>query len=730
MEDIQKIDDLMDAGNYENVLSIINEYLKQDLSLTEMHNLNVKKSFVLNCLGQYDQTIEISENLLNQQNVKEDKLLKIDVLNEAIYANYRLNQLTNAQELIEIAKNLVLESEQNDTVKRRSSLLVNQIYTLTAKSNLEQAYLLATENYHLCEKIKDQSYLARAYSCLAWVLSPMGNLDFAIEESLKGLKIREKLPNQFSLAYSLFQLGVLNRDKGEIDKAYEYLERSRVIREKIGNQQDISWNLMFLGDILLEKGDAQGGQQFYEQALLITKQIDYKFGSIFSLNRLSGIYNKRGNTESAIQTLEKSLEIAKTVEDNDPEIMTLFHIIYYICSKDIHHSKLEEYLNRMNTIRLKYQNRPYDQVYNLARAIKLKKSIKTQELRKARALFKEIIDGNVIDYNFTRIAMTNYAEILADELKGYLGEFGVSDKLANLSSEEASLQFQTSFSIIADNYLNRTRNALVESNLNEAKKLINHAQYINDFLELHKKGNTPFRILLALFMKERSLSELSEILKITKGGLNIPLKLLRDLDFIKISKEEKIRSATMLKKFYSLSQQGKELMQPFTMKILNNFKPEMDISNDFDQNLMLPRMFIKLNRDIIGYFTLYQNFVENQIMLNPFKTNVSSKLLSKQELNSVAKIFDEQDELTINHVFLTDNQYNKYQKLYKEFQEKIQKELLSDFDDVTNGTEKEKTKCITNITLPIKKLMDLESYLKYRERKTKSKNKEKVANTD
>ena len=74
MNEFDKIDDLMDQGEYNKTLSIIDSYQNQESSYPKRQILEIKKCYIYNCLGQYERAIEISNDFLRQSNTKENQL--------------------------------------------------------------------------------------------------------------------------------------------------------------------------------------------------------------------------------------------------------------------------------------------------------------------------------------------------------------------------------------------------------------------------------------------------------------------------------------------------------------------------------------------------------------------------------------------------------------------------------------------------------------------------------
>ncbi len=401
-------------------------------------------------------------------------------------------------------------------------------------------------------------------------------------------------------------------------------------------------------------------------------------------------------------TLEKAHYYAQELETVEPEVYVLFDLIHFSTKRGLGLENINHYLERLNIINTQHPSKLFSQVYRLARALVFKSSGKLRDRKKAHVILQQISEEEVIKYLYTRIAMINYSEILAIELKSHLGDEKLINELSELSFSISPIQFQQSYSLIAENFLYQSKSALAEIDIAKARELLKRAQYLNDFLELFKKGPTPFRIMFTLFIKERSLGELSELLNLTKGALTSQIKLLTSLDLVKVSRERQIRSATMLKKYYTIGSKAEELIKPFNTKIISSLENiDEQFTNQYISTL-IPRLMVKMIQDTILLIDNYQHLIEEQVIAKSMKAE-KSEVEEDKKLEIIKSFFDQDDEIRINQLFLTENQYKTYLKLWNGFNKKIKEQILNDKQIPTA-----KSRYIAHITIPIKELMMLE----------------------
>jgi len=718
----EKIENLIKEGEYTSALDeITKNNKKSNITGEEKLTLLNLKSIIFDHLGEYSKLITLSNEMYEYSRKENNKLREIDSLIAEVFANYRLNRIENALRLVDETERLIEECDGEGINERKTQLLVNKVYIYTDKGDADQAYTYAQEGFNLSKEMKNPSDLARAYFALGWALMHMGDRDKAIENYEKSLEIREKIENQHSIGYSTFILGFTWKTKGKLDIAQEFFTRCLKIREKIGNKQDLVWTISNLGDVFYGKGDIQQAQTYYEQALLISQEIDYKFGIVFSLMYLTRIFEEFDDPKLVLDTLEKALYYAEKIEIVDPEVDVLFFLINFITKRGLKSKFTEVYLERLEEINRASRTKIFDQAYRLAKALIFRSSESSRNRKKAKMILHHIIDEEVINYTYTKTAMLNYGEILAEDLKRYLGDDFLTDQFTELSDILSPEQFHTVYSTVAESFLDQSKSALEEIDFTQARKLIRRAEHLCDFLELYNKGPTPFRIIYALFVKERNLNELSKILHITKGALSSQLKLLINLDFVRVSREEQIRSATMLKKYYTLSSKGIELIQPFKLNISSYLKLKKEPAEQQLESLMIPRLIMKMIRDSTFFIDKYQDYIEENIILKPLTSSKEEKISSK-DVTNIEELLGEIDDINVNHFFLTNRQYEKYMKLWDKFVEKVQKEVINCKLDTSDYQCTEKPKLVSHMSLPIKELMTLERLIE-------AKRKEKIETT-
>lgn len=719
----EKLENLMNKGDYRKAYELIEKTQSQNtFSEEDQLILDCKKCRVLRYLGDFEELIKISQQVQSKAKILKKNAIQLDALLLEIFAHYRLNKVEYVLELIDKADSLLLKLKNGDISSLMTRLLNYKVYANITNGDFDKAHVYAQENFILCKELNNKELLATAYYINGWMYMHKGDMRKSAENYKMSLKIREELNNNpYDLSHSLFGLGYVYRNLGEFDAAFACLSKCKGIREKIGNKQDIVWTSLNLGDVFYAKNNARKAQEYYEDSLLLSQKMNYIYGILFSLRRLSSVYEDLKEPQLVKDTLEKALYYSKQLEDVDSEVYSLFDLIKFCVEAQIETDELNNYLARLRIINETYNNKIFNTIYRLSQALLLKTKKGKHNKDKARNLFREISEEEIITFETTKIAMHNYSVLLAEELKRYLNEETISSQLTDLSERMESSTLHRSYTQVAENFLDLSQVALEDINIDKARELLRNAQYLCDFLNLYNKGSTPFRIIYTLYIKERNLNELSKILKITKGALSTQLKLLIDLDIVRISREEQVRSATMLKKYYTLGTKGLELLKPLRIQLCDSLSVENSDPDILIDNLMKPRLLLKIIRDTTNLTDNFQDFLEEQVFLKP--TGKKQIENNASRLKDVKKILGETTDVSVYQFLLTEKQYKIYKKYWKEFSEKIQKEVIVEDINSPKYHSIEKPIYVANITLPLNDLMALERY-QLKKQKLDEKNKD------
>ncbi|MFX0064808.1 MAG: hypothetical protein ACFFC7_21750, partial [Candidatus Hermodarchaeota archaeon] len=154
-------------------------------------------------------------------------------------------------------------------------------------------------------------------------------------------------------------------------------------------------------------------------------------------------------------------------------LFNLVQLSVLIESREQTHS----YLQQLQKINNKEDNKHIRQRYLVANALVLKRSSRLRDRSKAEELFEQVAEEEVIDLELTVIALLNLCDILIDELRlsgssEVLGEVQAHvSQLFNIAKE------QHSYWLLVEIYLLKSKLALLELDMQGAQRLLEQAQF-------------------------------------------------------------------------------------------------------------------------------------------------------------------------------------------------------------------------------------------------------------
>ncbi|MFW9821267.1 MAG: serine/threonine-protein kinase, partial [Candidatus Thorarchaeota archaeon] len=175
----------------------------------------------------------------------------------------------------------------------------------------------------------------------------------------------------------------------------------------------------------------------------------------------------------AKKNLEESVNIFKQIGISGvTSIDSLFHLALEEGDLELARKYLEQMWQIKDRSKFSYI------AYRLDNAVFLKNSPRAINRGKAEEMLKEIVEGEIVDYEITIIALLHLTDLLLDELQN-TGDREIIDEIKpNLVKLLDLAEKNHSFPLLAEVYIFRARLALVTLELQEAQTLLTKAQNI------------------------------------------------------------------------------------------------------------------------------------------------------------------------------------------------------------------------------------------------------------
>lgn len=451
-------------GELEGVTEILKEVEKRkDLEPIERVQGRLTEIRLMITQRKFNEALELGEEMLKKSQELGEPKEAIRALLFMSNALIRLGKYEKGLEINEKGEKIVKEIEEEEQRKNSKAILLTHkgaIYNETGER--EKALKCHKEALKIRLEMGNKKDAATSYNNLGVIYGEEGDLNLALENFLKALEISREIGNIKSTAYYLNNIGGVYQMKGELDLALKYLKEREKINEKLGIESD--YTLQFLGMTYKQKGQWKEAMEYLKRSQELRKKLGHK------INMANGYLNL--------------MEVA--LEQNDIE-------------------EAEQYLEELEAIREEEEsNKVIDHKYRLAKAMILKTGKKmegTLSFKKLRnmlkkytesqEILKEIIDDEVIHHQDTVKAIYNLCELQLIELKTF-GEKGILKEIKKLTKRLLQIaENQNSYSLLTKTYFLKSKLALLEPDIEEAKKLLVEAQEIAE-----KKGYNRLAILL------------------------------------------------------------------------------------------------------------------------------------------------------------------------------------------------------------------------------------------
>ncbi|MHA2295142.1 MAG: tetratricopeptide repeat protein [Candidatus Hodarchaeales archaeon] len=487
--ELNALDQLYWEGKYSEVLDKITSLEeRENLDLDASLVCQILKSKVLLKLGRLYESLVLAERYLLLIEWKNLPLQALDahLLRAEIY--WHLGRLDDGLEAIARGEHEIFAMPVDKLLKMPKQMATllhykGAIYWKKGESNNALKYF--QQSLAIRDDIGDKQGSSATVNNIGNIYADKGDLDLALQYYEKCLVIDEETGNKHDIAISLQNIGFIYRGKGELDLALQYYEKSYDINEKIGNEQSIALSLSNIGEIHRLKGNLDVSLECHKRSLVVKQRIGNKQDIAVSLLSLGQIYSEKGDLLQVRDNLEQSLFLTEDI-GND---LTRSEILYQMISTCIERNDLDQaknYLIKLHRINSKEENRVINQRYRVARAIILKESPKKAYRIEAKEILKNVVNAEIINHELTITSILTLCDLLLFDLK--------TKRIDNLINEvkvlikrflEIATQ-QSSFPLLVESYILKSRLALAESNLYEARIMLVQAQILVEEKELQR----------------------------------------------------------------------------------------------------------------------------------------------------------------------------------------------------------------------------------------------------
>ena len=248
----------------------------------------------------------------------EKERIRIDALNEQVWALLRLGRQDEGLEKVEEGIRLINELEEKEgehkDKERIANLLNNKGNVYYQKGELDHALDYYKMSLVIREEIGDKLDIAASLNNLGIVYRMKGELGPALNKFKRSLSLKEEIDNKQSIAASLNNIGDLYQELGALEMALGFLKQGLALREEIGNKLEIAYSLYSLIIVTIDLEEFQQARDYLSTLQLINKQEENK--RVDLCNRLAEalilkVSKRRKNLAKAEEILNEIVENAE-----------------------------------------------------------------------------------------------------------------------------------------------------------------------------------------------------------------------------------------------------------------------------------------------------------------------------------------------------------------------------------------------------------------------------------
>ncbi len=482
-EEIAHTEQLMNEGKFNEALQLVETIeARNDLTSNDQLACHLLRSALLSKLGHLEDALEIAKGAVEESQKLESHFQMVDALvivSEILWYLGRSDESLEAVEHGEQVLHTIPREQTSELVQREAALTDRKGTIYQMKGRFDQALECHKRSLTLFEGIGFKQGIASSVFNIGVIHFRNGDLDRALQFFEQSLVLREEIGNKSGIAASLNAIGVIYRRKGDYNQALEYYKRSLVLREEIGNEQQISMILNNIGVIFRRRGDLDRALEYFEQSLALKEKFGNKENIAVSLRNVGLIYRDKGDLDRALEYLQRSLGLREEVANNLHISETLFSLITVAIDK----KSLEQarwYLERLVEIDNVDYNKIIRQRYRVAEALVLKTSSRLRDREKAKKLLSWVIEEEIVDDELTMVAMLNFYDLVLADLKASGDQQAFEDVRVLVCRLSEVANKQLSYASLAETYQLKSKLALLELDLREARRLLTQAQLIAD----------------------------------------------------------------------------------------------------------------------------------------------------------------------------------------------------------------------------------------------------------
>ncbi len=461
-----KIQSLIEDGHYEEVLSKLNiDNLSNDMLIL--------KVITLNYMEQYNIAIELCDKIINSS---DNNSLRLEAQIHQINAKIGIGKID--PQMIEEIDNL-LSNTENNRLKAYLHLLRGELSL--SLGEIEEASIDLSMAEFIGRNLNDKLLLSNILNINARLHYTTGDNPKACEYLKNTLKILSSTNNFDRIAKISGNLGILHHAIGNLNEAKSYYDSTLATLEKSFNRSTAVLIYDNLGRYHCAIGEVMRSLEYHFKSLEIAESIDDQIQVGRVLKNIGDCYRHLDKYDFACDYYQRSLEN----REKRKNIIELGDTYYSLVIIYLYQNKLDlasYYYNLIDEIHS--EDMHFIQLKTMSKALILKNKGRRKYITEAEVLLSEIINGKIIDFDFTIDAFRNLSEVLILEYKE-LRNPEILDELLELLNKMESLNLNiNSQTLRTELLLIKSMLKYIDGRIDLSKKILSDAKFIADKFNL------------------------------------------------------------------------------------------------------------------------------------------------------------------------------------------------------------------------------------------------------
>jgi len=437
--------------------------------------------------GKFDEALSLLKNFEEKGEVSLHDIVLSHLIKCDLFLQYGLND-----ESVKLAEQTYKESLGLGINLLSVDALVFMAESLIRLSKYDEALNVNKQGEELLNNFtqKLSSEYKRREASIAFIKGKVGlyigEADQTIEYVEHCLALREEHSPKKDIAVTLSGLAwVFLQLKGELDRALKYAGRGLAVAKESKNKYEIGFAFLTMATLYSQIGDLDRSIMFSEQSVAIYKELNNKRMVAIVLNNMSDAFRKIGDLDRALECLEESLVLRSEV-GNLREVAVVHDIIIQILIEKGDLERAQQFLNDLEQLNNQLKDKQVNLWYLFSKAMLLKTSPRARNRVKAEEIFKNILEEEDFNFEYTVGALFNLCDLLLIELRT-INEIEVLGEIESYITQLLDIAEKSqSYWILCETHLLQAKLSLLTFNIKKAKRFLTQAQQIGERFHLNQ----------------------------------------------------------------------------------------------------------------------------------------------------------------------------------------------------------------------------------------------------